>query len=115
MNKGLPLLGIAKKAGRLAVGNEQVSASLAQGQARLIIFACDAAPNTLRRFANRGVGVRHVTLRENKDELGAVIGYSNCAVAAICDAGLSKAFISAYDSSLAGQMAVEKQLSKSND
>lgn len=109
MNKGLPLLGLAKKAGKLAVGNEAVSSALAQGRAYLIVFAADAAPNTIRRFTNRGDGRRHIKLTENREELGAVLGYQSCAVAAVCDSGLGKAFISAYDSSAQSIKAVDKQ------
>ena len=45
----LHLLGLAKKAGRLEIGEEPVGALCRARHARLILLASDAAPNTRRR------------------------------------------------------------------
>src|SRR5699024_5920612 len=45
----LRLLGLARKAGRLEIGEEPVAAAARAGKARLILAAADAADNTLRR------------------------------------------------------------------
>ena len=50
----LHLLGLAKKAGRLEIGEEPVGAACRARQARLILLAADAAPNTCRRAAHFG-------------------------------------------------------------
>ena len=48
----LHLLGMAKKAGRLEVGEEPVGAACRARQARLVLLAAVAAPNTPRRAAH---------------------------------------------------------------
>ena len=48
----LHLLGLAKKAGRLEVGEEPVGAASRARQARRIHRASDAAPHTPRRAAH---------------------------------------------------------------
>ena len=96
MNKVLSLLGLAKKAGRLAVGGEAVSGALYQNSARLVLTSADAAKNTLRRLTNYE-SVKHIRLPYSKEELGAALGFRSCAILAVCDAGFAKAFISAYD------------------
>ena len=45
----LHLLGLAKKAGRLEIGEEPVGAAARAHQARVLLLAADAAPNTVRR------------------------------------------------------------------
>ena len=50
----LHLLGLAKKAGRLEAGEEPVGAACRARQAKLLLLAADAAPNTRRRAAHFG-------------------------------------------------------------
>ena len=50
----LHLLGLAKKAGRLEIGEEPVGAVCRAHHARLVLLASDAAPNTRRRAAHFG-------------------------------------------------------------
>ena len=50
----LHLLGLARKAGRLEAGEEPVGAACRARQARVILLAEDAAPNTVRRAAHFG-------------------------------------------------------------
>ena len=95
-NKELSLLGLAKKAGRLAVGNEPVLDALHFGRAEILLFASDAAENTVRRFENRRGNVTAITLPYTKEELGAAIGYKSCAALAICDPGFAGAFHKAH-------------------
>ncbi|MFQ9915646.1 MAG: L7Ae/L30e/S12e/Gadd45 family ribosomal protein [Flavonifractor plautii] len=52
MDNVLHLLGIARKAGRVEVGEEPVGASARARQARLILVASDAADNSARRAAH---------------------------------------------------------------
>ena len=96
MNKELSLLGLAKKAGKLAVGNEPVLEALHFGRAEILLFANDAAGNTVRRFENRRGEVTAITLPYSKEELGAAIGYKSCAALAICDPGFAGAFHKAH-------------------
>ncbi len=57
MNKVLNLLGLAKKGGRLEVGEEPTGAAARAKDARLLLIASDAADNSFRRlkhFADAG-------------------------------------------------------------
>ena len=57
MDKLLNLIGLAQKAGRLAVGEEPTGAAARARDARLILVAADAAENSVRRvrhFADAG-------------------------------------------------------------
>ena len=52
MDSVLHLIGIARKAGRLEIGEEPVGAAARARQARLILVAADAAENSARRAAH---------------------------------------------------------------
>ena len=89
----LHLLGLAKKAGRLEIGEEPVGAVCRARQARLVLLAADAASNTYRRAAHFGeVGnVLWLELPFTKEELGFQLGRSSCAMLALTDAGFAAA------------------------
>jgi len=91
----LHLLGLAKKAGRLELGEEPVGAACRARQARLVLLAADAAPNTRRRAAHFGEA-GNVPLLEapfRKGELGFPLGRSSCAMLALTDAGFAAAVV----------------------
>ena len=50
----LHLLGLARKAGKLELGEEPVGAACRAKHAKLMLLASDAAPNTRRRAAHFG-------------------------------------------------------------
>ena len=81
----LHLLGLAKKAGRLEIGEEPVGALCRARHARLILLASDAAPNTRRRCAHFGeIGnVLWLELPATKAELGFCLGRTSCAMLAL--------------------------------
>ena len=89
----LHLLGLAKRAGRLEIGEEPVGAACRARQARLLLLAQDAAPNTRRRAAHFGEAgnVLWLELPCSKDQLGLALGRSSCAMLALTDAGFSAA------------------------
>ena len=91
MDNTLPLIGIAKKAGQLAIGEEPVGTAARAHKARLILIASDAAAATVRRaetFAQAG-GIFTLPLAATKAELGGMLGRTSCAMVAITDAGLA--------------------------
>lgn len=106
----LSLVGLAKKAGRLEVGEEPVGAAARARHARLILVAADAADNTCRRaahFAQAG-NVPWVRVPFTKAQLGAALGRSTCAMAAFTDVGLASSMaakLSALDSETYGELA----------
>ena len=91
----LHLLGLAKKAGRLEIGEEPVGAACRARQARLVLLAADAAPNTRRRAAHFGEAgsVLWLDIPFDKAQLGFVLGRSSCAMLALTDAGFSAAVV----------------------
>ena len=93
MDSVLHLLGIARKAGRLEVGEEPVGGAARSRQAKLIVVASDAAENSVRRAARFAQGGKSAWVRVPyaKGELGAAVGRSACAMLALTDAGLASA------------------------
>ena len=93
MNKVLGLLGLAKKAGKLEVGEEPTGAAARAKDARLLLIASDAADNSCRRlkhFADAGACL-YAKLPCTKDELGSALGRTSCAMAAVTDVGFATA------------------------
>jgi ribosomal protein L7Ae-like RNA K-turn-binding protein len=95
LTKDLSLIGLARKAGRLAVGSDAALEAVRSGRAKLIILASDAAENTVSRIFNRHDDVPIHRLRVPKEELGGAVGLAACSAVALCDAGFAKAFIKA--------------------
>lgn len=91
----LHLLGLARKAGRLELGEEPVGALCRSRHARLVLLADNAAPNTFRRAAHFGDAgnVLFLTLPHSKEELGFFFGRSSCAIMALSDAGLAATLV----------------------
>jgi len=87
------MIGLALRAGRLEPGEEPAGDACRERRCRLLLTACDAAENTLRkveRFAELGQCLA-VSLPCTKAELGAALGRGTCAVAALTDLGLAQA------------------------
>ncbi len=89
----LHLIGLAKRAGKLEIGEEPVGSVARAKQAKLILLANDVSPNTNRRAATFGqIGnVLHLTLPYTKDEIGMSLGRSSVAMLALTDAGFAGA------------------------
>ena len=93
MDKVLNLIGLAQKAGRLAVGEEPTGAAARARDARLILVAADAAENSVRRvrhFADAGQCL-WCRIGADKDALGRAVGRSSCAMLAVMDIGFAEA------------------------
>jgi len=99
MDNVYSLIGLARKAGKLEVGEEPVGAACRSRKAKLVLLASDAAANTVRRAAHFGEAgkVLWLTVPFSKAELALAAGRSSCAMAAVTDAGLAAA--------LAGKLA----------
>lgn len=91
----LRLLGLARKAGRIEVGEEPAGAACRARKAKLLLLACDAADNTARRaehFAQAG-NTLCVRVPFPKEQLGGAVGRGSCAMAALTDAGMAAVFL----------------------
>lgn len=89
----LHLLGVARKARLLEIGEEPVGAVCRARHAKLVLLAQDAAPNTRRRCAHFGEAgnVLWLELPFTKEELGFHLGRGSCAMLALTDSGLASA------------------------
>lgn len=83
----LSMIGLAKKAGQVAIGEEPVGAAARAKDARVILVAQDAAPGSVRRamsFGQAGACLC-LTVPFDKDRLGRALGRTSCAMAAVTD------------------------------
>ena len=91
----LHLLGLARKAARLEVGEEPVGAVCRARQGKLILIASNAAPNTFRRAAHFGEAgnVLWLALPQTKEELGFALGRGSVAMLALTDIGFASTIV----------------------
>ena len=111
----LHLLGLARKAGKLELGEEPVGALCRARHARLVLLADNAAPNTYRRAAHFGEAgnVLHISLPHTKEELGFHFGRGSVAIMALADAGLAASLmkkLAAMDPTRYGPAAEQLQV-----
>ena len=115
MDSVLHLLGIARKAGRVEVGEEPVGAAARAHQAKLILTAADGADNSIRRaahFAEAGK-IQALPTPYTKGELGGAVGRSACTMLALTDIGLAAAIaekLAQADPERCGSVAEELKL-----
>ena len=97
MDKVLNYLSLARKGGRAELGEEPVGAAARALHAHLIVVASDASDHTWRRAKSYAAGTDQqcVRLPYTKDEMGFVIGRTSLAIAAITDAQLALALVTA--------------------
>lgn len=87
----LSLIGIAKKAGKVAAGEFQTENAVKSGKACLVVISEEASENTKKKFRNMCTFYEvPVIFYGTKDELGRAIGCEFRASIAILDEGLSK-------------------------
>ncbi len=94
-DNALRTLGLARKAQKLAVGEEPAGVACRAGKARLLIVAQDAGEHTLRRAQSfcRAGKPPYLVVPLEKEALGGALGMNACALCAILDAALAKLFL----------------------
>lgn len=99
MDKALSYLSLARKAGRVELGEEPAGSAARAQKARLIIVASDASDHTLRRAKSFVAGTQQICLSVpfSKDALGQAVGRSALAIAAFTDPALALAFVKALN------------------
>jgi len=95
MNRSLAILGMAKKAGLLAVGGEAAATAARRGEAKLIITACDASEASVRRAKSNAEtsGAKFAAVPFTMFELGSTAGRGSPGTIAFLDKGLADGFI----------------------
>ena len=99
MDKALNYLALARKAGRLELGEEPVGAAARAQHARLVVVAQDASDHTWRRAKSfvAGTGQQCIRVSFTKEQLGQTIGRTSLAIGAFTDPALARAFVKALD------------------
>lgn len=97
MDKALNYLALARKGGRVELGEEPVGAAARAQKARLIVVASDAGDHTWRRAKSFVAGTDQQCIKapHTKDEMGQTTGRSSLAIAAFTDPALALAFLKA--------------------
>lgn len=90
-NGFLPLLGLAKRARRVAAGETAVYDAVADHKAKAVFVASDAAENSTRKLQNRMAASKACLIATpfTKDALGDALGLTGCAMVALLDAGFA--------------------------
>ena len=99
MDKALNYMALARKAGRIELGEEPVGAAARSQHARLVIVAQDAGDHTWRRAKSFVSGTEQLCIKVpyTKDQLGQAIGRTSLALAAFTDPALALAFAKALE------------------
>ena len=94
MDKCLHLLGLAKKAGALEIGEECVSNGVERVRVRCILSAADASDGSVKRarFLAEEASVPHLVLPYGKMELSQAVGRGSPGLLAFTDTGFAAAF-----------------------
>ena len=97
MDRALNYLALARKAGRVELGEEPAGAAARAQKARLVVVASDATDHTWRRAQSFVAGTEQICLRVpySKDDLGQAVGRNALALAAFTDPALALAFVKA--------------------
>lgn len=88
--KLLPLMGIARKAGRLTLGFDAVVGAMQEGKSKLVLLASDLSPRTVRGIqkAAQSCSVEVQTIPETIEQIGNALG-KDCGVLSIDDEGFA--------------------------
>lgn len=90
MDSFLTLLGLARRAGKLAVGEEPVRLALQEGAARTVFLAQDASDHTRRKLEPKLGEVSLRLIPATKAEVGRALGRESCAICAVTDKGFAQ-------------------------
>ena len=87
----LGLLGLARRAGKLEIGEALTAETVAAGKARAIFLASDIGEATRRKVLRHEERVPVFTMAHDKETLGASLGFPGCAVCCLTDVGMARA------------------------
>ena len=95
MARILSMIGLAKKAGLVEIGEEPVGSAARAKHARVILVAGDAAASSVRRaysFAQSG-SCLCLTVDATKEQLGSALGRTSVAMVAVTDIGFAESIV----------------------
>ena len=117
MDKAQEYMGLARKAGLLAVGEDSCGMAVSGGKARLLLLAADASANAQKRAGGFLTGHRAPlrTLPWTKEELSALLGRRGCSMVCFTDLGLAARFAAAMALAEPGWQDTADLLSRRED
>ncbi len=89
MSAWLPMLGMARRAGAIAVGEEAAAQAALAHKARLILIASDAGESGIRSARLERDVLPVLRVSESRAQLGQAVGFASVAVLAICELGFA--------------------------
>ena len=112
----LRMLGLARRAGKLAYGDELVREVCFAHKVRCVFLAGDAGASTAKKgaFYAEKANVPCVQLPHGKIELGTAVGKSGCAIVAVTDIGLASSAVEKLASEHEEYAETAKLLSEKN-
>ena len=112
----LRMHGLARRAGKLAYGDELVREACFDHKTRCVFIAGDAGANAAKKaaFYADKANVPCVTLPHGKLELGSAIGKAGCAMCAVADIGMAAAAVNKLAEQDPAYAEVAQQLSEKN-
>lgn len=112
----LRMLGLARRAGKLAYGDELVREACFDHKTRCVFIAGDAGANAAKKaaFYADKANVPCVTLPHGKLELGSAIGKAGCEMCAVADIGMAAAAVNKLAEQDPAYAEVAQQLSEKN-
>ncbi len=113
----LKLLGLAKRANLLTLGEEECASAARIKKTRAVIVASNAAEGTRKRAESFSIlaGAPCISVAETKEELGNALGKRPCAVVGICDIGMAAAIVRKLAPVNEGAMLAVEDISKRAD
>ena len=117
MDKALRYMGLARKAGLLALGEDRCTEAVSEGRAKLLLLASDASPGAVKRAGAslRGHRAPMEALPWKKEELGVALGRPGCVMVCFTDLPLASRFASAMAEDLPQWQATAELLSRRED
>lgn len=108
MDKVLNYLGLAQKAGLIAVGEESSGAVVRAGKAKALFLAADASDNARGRAQGFVQGGRTLllTLPHTKQQISQETGKAGCSMLAVTDIGMASAMVSLLAQDNPGQFGI---------
>ena len=109
MHKFLSLLGLCKRAGKLAAGEVAAEQAVRGKKAYLLILSEDASKNTKKKFRN-SAAYYELPLAEigTKEELGRAIGVDMRSIIAVTEEGFAKKLKQLADTIIENRTKVEE-------
>lgn len=93
-HQAIKLLGLARRARKLALGGQAVEQALRRGKVALLVFANDVSPRS-RSKLSRLAGNIPIRLWQGKGELGAIFQRRELGVLAVLDAHFAAGIVAA--------------------